>query len=277
MKIMLANPIHCLPVLAATLLMAATLQAESPVKIYIMAGQSNMQGKGAIIYEPFDYPADAGEPQSIVGKSGAIGTKGAYAYLSDTNPERAPVTIARGLGFGALPVTGNRGGTGRWCEPTAIELDDSLAKAGLLEDGATLWMSYVFLVSSEFEHRNGGGTITLRGEDMKEGLGFNAGGRQYETIVILDGKKQERRIASSRPNAPTLVVARITWGKNGENDSFVPFQVGPDLKLPEKEGRHSAPFNIDQAKLSSLVLEGEGQFDEIRVGPTFESVIGRGK
>ena len=50
-----------------------------------------------------------------------------------------------------------------------------------------------------------------------------------------------------------------------------------DLKMPEKEGRHSVPFNIDQTKLSRLVLSGEGQFDEIRVGPTFESVIGQAK
>jgi hypothetical protein len=38
----------------------------------------------------------------------------------------------------------------------------------------------------------------------------------------------------------------------------------------------SVPFNIDQAKLSRLVLSGEGQFDEIRLGPTFESVVGGG-
>ena len=72
------------------------------------------------------------------------------------------------------------------------------------------------------------------------------------------------------------MVGRLTWGKNGENDRFVPFHVGPDLKLPEKEGRESVPFNIDQTKLSRLVLSGEGQFDEIRVGPTFESVVGSG-
>jgi hypothetical protein len=231
---------------------------------------------GAIIYEPFDYPANAGEPQGLLGKGGAIGTKGVYTYLSDKNTDRAAVTIAGGLGFGGLPVTGNRGSTGRWCAPTAIEIDGSLAKAGLLEDGATLWMSYVFLTSSEYEHRTGGGTVTLRSEDMKEGLGFNAAG-QYETVVVVDGKKQARRITASRPNTPMLVVARITWGKDGADDSFVPFQVGPDLKLPAKEGRHSVPFNIDQSKLSRLVLEGEGQFDEIRVGPTYESVIGGGK
>jgi hypothetical protein len=73
-------------------------------------------------------------------------------------------------------------------------------------------------------------------------------------------------------------VGRITWGKDGADDSFVPFpDIGPDLKLPEKEGRHFKPgFNIDQTKLSRLVIGGVGQFDEIRVGPTYESVIGAG-
>jgi len=71
-------------------------------------------------------------------------------------------------------------------------------------------------------------------------------------------------------------VGRIVWGKDGEDDTFVPFHVGPDLKQPEKPGRASAPFNIDQAKLRLLVLQGEGQYDEIRVGPTYESVVGGG-
>ncbi|MDX1565112.1 MAG: hypothetical protein R3236_06885, partial [Phycisphaeraceae bacterium] len=156
-----------------------------------------------------------------------------------------------------------------------IELDDSLRKAGLLEDGATLWMSYVFHVCDQPEHRSGGGIVTLRSADMRQGVGFKAG-RQYETVVVRDGKLKGVRITGSRKNASILVVGRIIWGKDGKEDSFVPFHVGPDLKLPEKEGRHFGSFNIDQSKLSRLVLSGEGQFDEIRVGPTFESVVGGG-
>jgi hypothetical protein len=187
-----------------------------------------------------------------------------------------PATEAEGLSYGALPVTGNRGSTHRWSEGGYIELDDSLNKAGLLKDGATLWMSYVFIAGKGLTHRQGGGIVTLRSADMKEGVGFKASGRQYETAVVLDGKVVPRRITGTRPNTPILVVGRIIWGQDGEDDSFVPFHVGPDLKLPEKEGRASVPFNIDQTKLSRLVLSGEGQFDEIRVGPTFESVVGSG-
>ncbi len=231
---------------------------------------------GALVYEPFDYPGVPGEPQSLAGKGGAHGTKGAYVYLSEKNPERVPATEAEGLSYGALPVTGNRGSTHRWSDGGYIQLDDSLSKAGLLEDGATLWMSYVFVSGTGLEHRQGGGIVTLRSADMKEGVGFQATGRQYETAVVLDGKVMPRRITGTRPNTPTLVVGRIVWGKDGEKDSFVPFHVGPDLQRPEEEGRASVPFNIDQTKLSRLVLSGEGQFDEIRVGPTFESVVGSG-
>lgn len=237
---------------------------------------------GTLFYEPFDYPANADAPQFLTGKGGALGTKGTYVYLSDKNPERAPATLAKGLRYGALPVTGNRGSTNRWSESGYIELDDSLRKAGLLEDGATLWISYVFAAGAEIfpgeDHslRNGGGMITLRSEDMREGIGFKAIGRQYETVVLREGKESAVRIAGIRENSPTLVVGRITWGKDGADDSFVPFpDIGPDLKLPGKEGRHFKPgFNIDQSKLSRLVIGGVGQFDEIRVGPTYESVIG---
>lgn len=251
----------------------------TPATLVINRGPAD--SGGALVYEPFDYPADVGEPQLLTGKGGALGTKGVYVYMSDKSTDRAPATLARGLSYGELPVTGNRGSTHRWSAPAYIELDGSLKKAGLLEDGATVWMSYVFAAGEEIfpgqkhSHRNGGGVVTLRTEDMKQGVGFKAH-RQYETVVVVDGKEKAVRITGTRANTPTLVVGRITWGKDGKDDSFVPFHVGPDLKLPDKPGRPFGSFNIDQSKLSRLVLSGEGQFDEIRVGPTYESVVGGG-
>jgi len=229
----------------------------------------------ALVYEPFDYPADPGKPQSLLGKGGAAGTKGAYYYLSDQKLDRAPAAIAGGLSYGALPVTGNRAAGNRWSAGCAIELDDRLKKVGLLEDGATLWISYVFKASGEIEHRSGPGGFTLRSKDLKEGVGFKASGRQYETAVVLDGKVNGVRITGVR-GAPVLVVGKITWGKDGTDDTFVPYTPGFDLKQPEKYGRAAKPFNIDQTKLSLLVIKQEGHLDEIRVGPTYESVVGGG-
>jgi hypothetical protein len=248
----------------------------TPAELVVNLGP--IDSGGAVIYEPFDYPANEEEAQILNGKSGALGTKGGYVYLAE-KPGREPATLAKSLTFGELPVTGNSGSTHRWSAGAYVELDDSLKKAGLLEDGATLWLSYVFIASSQpkHTHRSGGGVVTLRSADMQEGVGLRGSGRQYETVIVIGGKEKAVRITGTRPNTPILVVARITWGKNGENDSIVPFHVGPDLKLPEKEGRHfKPPVNIDQSKISRLVLSGEGQFDEIRVGATFESVVGRG-
>jgi len=233
----------------------------------------------ALIYEPFDYPADADEPQSLLGKGGATGTQGEYYYLSDQNLERATATIGGGLSYGDLPVTGNRGASHRWSPGCAIALDDSLKKAGLLQDGATLWISYLFYVTREIEHRQGGGTVLLSTEDLKEGVGFTTNTSEYRTAVVVDGQLKGVRVTSVKRETPMLVVGKIVWGKDGEDDIFVPYTPIHNLKQPENHGRsHSriSPFNIDQTKLSLLVLQGEGQFDEIRVGPTYESVVGGG-
>ena len=255
----------------------------SPAQFKMMIGPiTTADAGGALVYEPFNYPARLGELLDLTGKEGPLGTKGSYVYLSEKNPERAPAVLAKGLSFGDLPVNGNRGSTHGWSAEAYIELDDSLQKAGLLEDGATLWMSYLIAKEipsgQEYNKRDGVGTFTLRTEDMQQGIGFDSNGRQYETAVVLDGKVIKRRITSVKGIGATLVVARITWGKDGKDDSFVPFtKIKPNLKLPEKEGRHALPFNIDQTKLKRLVISGGGQLDEIRIGPTYESVIGGSK
>lgn len=48
---------------------------------------------GALVYEPFDYPSDAEVPQSLLGKSGALGTTGAYVTL-DERPKHLPKIVA---------------------------------------------------------------------------------------------------------------------------------------------------------------------------------------
>ena len=93
--------------------------------------------------------------------------------------------------------------------------------------------------------------------------------------MVRDGKVKRWRVTSVL-KAPILVVGKITWGKDGENDTFVPYTPGFDLKQPEKHGRAAKPFNIDQTKISLLVIKQEGTLDEIRVGPTYESVVGGG-
>ncbi len=188
------------------------------------------------------------------------------------------------LRYGNVPVTGNRAQTSTRSSDKrcAIELDGSLAKAGLLKDGATMWMSYV-----SFMPASGGGqnTVTLESDDQKDGIGFLHKEGQFETVVVLDGEVARRRIGPAWKGRIVLMVGKIVWGRDGENDNFYPMWPDQDLKQPTENLtgkyrflREPEAFNIDQTRLNRLVLQqgGENCFDEIRVGPTYESVIGGG-
>lgn len=245
----------------------------TPAKVTVNLGP--IAAGAALVYEPFDYPSDPKNPLSILGKSGAVGTKGAYYSLNKAKPEPASVlAVARGLEFGSLPVMGNCVTVMNQTQGYAIELDGSLEKAWLLKDGATLWFSYVF-----YAHENHGcGSVSLQSEDLKEGVGYGPGHGEFQTVVIKDGKAVGRRIGPLPMMQSTLVVGKLVWGKDGGADSFTPYVPGHDLKQPEKPGRGQLPFNIDQSKLNRLVIQGKnGHLDEIRLGPTYESVVGGGK
>ncbi|MFT5128430.1 MAG: hypothetical protein ACI8W8_002040, partial [Rhodothermales bacterium] len=235
----------------------------------------------ALFYESFHYyPSDFKSPISLLEVEGAPGTVGAYYSLAD-KPQHPPTVITGGGTYGDLPVMGNRGRNnfGKGC---AIKLDDSLKKAGVLKDGATMWMSYVYHLPREERHW---GTVTLQSDDQQHGIGFRHGARQMDTVVILDGEMSRVRIGPATKGAYQLMVGKFVWGEDGENDRFYPMIPGKDLKQPAANVggkrpylREPKPFNIDQAKLNRLVLQ-DGKscsYDEIRIGPSYESVIGGG-
>ena len=84
----------------------------------------------------------------------------------------------------------------------------------------------------------------------------------------------------------TLLVGKFVWGKDGGNDHFYPMLAEQDLKQPAENAPHHKyrylrepeAFNIDQTRLNRLVFQngGNNTFDEIRVGATYESVVGGG-
>ena len=231
---------------------------------------------GALVYEPFDYPASEDDPQSLLGQSGALGTSGTYIAL-DKDTKKMPKIVAGGLGHGAMLVAGNSAeGLDYRSKGSAIELDDSLRKAGLFEDGAEMWIGFLF-----HTHERGRGiNISLQSTDAKEAIGF-LHWNETKSYIYENGKETVRLfVKGMKPNTTYLFVAKMVWGKDGQPDQWIPYFVPDDLKLPEKHGRiFTEPFDIDQKKLTRLVLKGgdASNLDEIRVGPTFESVIGQAK
>jgi hypothetical protein len=243
----------------------------TPAELIVNLGPAD--SVGALLYEPFDYPTSTEEPQSLLGKTGALGTVGEYLAFEE-NPGHFPRIVAGGLSHGALPVAGNCAQANRGIKGAAIDLDDSIKKAGLLEDGATLWMSFLYQIH---QTRGQGARLSLQSADGKEAIGFDHRG-VTNTFIIHDGAEKRRLLVKGvRPATIYYLVCKITWGKDGEPDELLPYHVEKDLKLPEKPGRvFTEPFDIDQSKLSRLVLEGgaTSDVDEIRVGPSFESVLG---
>jgi len=229
---------------------------------------------GALVYEPFNYPADANEPQSLLGKTGALGTTGAYVSL-DGKTDPFPQVAPEGLSLLSIPVAGNRSLANGRSKGCAIELDGSLKKAGLLEDGAEMWIGFLFYTYE----RGRGIDVSLQSADGKEGIGFIHKGNT-ESYVYENGKEiRNLFVKGMKPNTTYLFVAKMEWGKDGEPDQWKPYFVGDGLNLPAKHGRTFKSFNIDQKQLSRLVLRGReaSTLDEIRIGPSYESVIGQGK
>ena len=245
----------------------------TPAELTVNLGPAD--AGGALVYEPFDYPTSAEEPQSLLGKAGVSGTKGEYVSL-DEKPKYLPKVIAGGLSHGALPVAGNCSRANHRSKGCFLDLGGGIKKAGLLEDGATVWISFLYHIH---QTRGQGARVSLQSADGKEAIGFDHRGVTH-TFVIHDGAEKRRLLVKGvRPATIYYFVGKITWGKDGKPDQLLPYHVKQDLKLPERHGRVlTEPFDIDQSKLSRLVLQGGGasDVDEIRVGPTVESVIGSG-
>ena len=185
----------------------------TPAELTVNLGPAD--AGGALLYEPFDYPASAEKPQSLPGEASVPGTNGKYVSLDDV-PKELPRLIAGGLRYGALPVAGNcarihvRGGG------CSIDLDGSIKKAGLLEDGATVWISFLYYIH---QTRGQGVRVSLQSADGKEAIGFDHKGITY-TFNMHDGAEKRRLLVKGVRAATTyFFVGKITWGKDGSPTS----------------------------------------------------------
>ncbi len=166
----------------------------TPVELTVNLGPAD--SGSALVYEPFDYPTSADEPQSLLAKTGALGTVGEYVSL-DEKPRHFPRVVAGGLSHGALPVAGNCSQANHWIKGCAIDLDGSIKKAGLLEDGATVWISFLYHIH---QTRGQGARVSLQSADGKEAIGFDHKG-VTNTFIIHDGAEKRRLLVKGvRPS-----------------------------------------------------------------------------
>jgi hypothetical protein len=256
---------------------------------------------GALVYEPFDYPAGG-----LNGKGGTsdLGFGTVWNANSTTN------VVAASLTYGTLPTTGGSIGNlspsqNRFGGARAVSAS-ALADNGLLDDGATLWFS-VIMGYDVGGNRTNSRLVMVLGDEAMSGNNFayyfpTAGatglGVTLGRFSNLNGKIVATEVRDSTfgasgfggnvfgnegsavlPGTNTsvdyaLVVGKITWGAGSDTiDIYLPdsnMNLGPVHSTLSVNVSQSGYDTISFSRGDKMVM------DEVRFGASFESVIGAG-
>jgi autotransporter-associated beta strand protein len=239
---------------------------------------------GLAVYEPFDTPS-VGNLTGTAG-SGSIGFSGSWSTGVSITTE------ATSLNYGNVPVKGNKVRSVSTNSPGGSRRisTSALAGRGLLDDGATVWMSMMLQGTAYPETgrisialANNGFTydpnIPNDGSQPGSGLGVTVDegvvyAAQYHAAAVgtpLLGNNDSAVAGTLNYHTPRLLVAKITWGATSDKiEVFMPWE---DMLLPAPTSVLTA--NVNQAVFDTLTFSrGHNVFlDELRVGPTYQSVV----
>jgi hypothetical protein len=249
---------------------------------YLVALATLPSAAGPLLYEGFD---DAGSKTS--GNASLAGVKSGTGWAGAWSETRHPMPAVAepGLTFGRLAVKGNavssRGSS--WGHATRAT-GDTLSKAGLLNNGATLWFSVIIDNSAAASGVKNGlalGTGAFSGEDqekMAQGVrGFGLLQSTYGKVAAAywsDGGV----IASDTgkyPTEPVLFIGKIEWGATAEaNETLTVYAPDTDLNLGNPVATLVIPA-VDQSELDTVALltKDNGRMDEIRYGASLQDVM----
>jgi hypothetical protein len=250
----------------------------------IMGLVSSAAQAAPIIYEPF-----AQATGTIGGKAGGTGLNSWTTSGTTVNVVDPPT-----LSYGDLDNTGGQANVvnnaGIWA---AVTTTTALADAGLLDDGATLWFSYVFQKTANggSNEHSGFAFATQRVNPAFNGLNLNAAGEGFgvytnsSNVVASSWSNTTSRVGGgssalqSLGNA-TLVIGKIEWGAtSGDNETLTVYTRALDdiATEPTTGGGVRTVAGFDQTLLNTISFgqrnSGGTQFyDEIRFGATYADV-----
>ena len=259
---------------AATYTVEPTDPGSTPASVQITV--SAAPRGTAVIYEPFDMTAAT----TLNDKPGGIGLDGNWVAGTDVQVTAGSFT------FGTLPTFGNRIVRTTSNGTVSITVGPSLAEAGLLDDGAQLWFSFlcphpnninvspnlVFgtdALSSSTSVGNSGNAIGVR---------INQGTAVQAITCVGGGIVATSATQATLANSEVaLIVGKITWGATpAAVDTIEIYTPGTNLALDTPQ---SATAVLDQSTFNVISSWGNGtapNIDEIRFGATYADVIGQG-
>ncbi len=249
-----------------------------------MAVTATSANAAAIIYESFSQT-----PGDLAGKPGGTGLSGNWSASGNTVDIVNPPT----LNYGDLENAGGQvnlpssGST--WA---AVSTTTALANAGLLNNGGTLWFSYVFqnTTSGGANEQSGFAFATERVNPGASGLNLVAAGDGFGVFV-----RGTAATASSWSNStaraggtgvtlqalgtPSLVIGRIVWGAGvGDNDTLTFWQRALDnIETEPTTGGGVKTAILNQSAFDTISFGqrnsgGLHYYDEIRFGASYSDV-----
>ncbi len=246
-----------------------------------------------LVEESFDYTAG----HNVGGKAGGNGFSAPWEISKDTN-----LIDSGSLYWGALRWSGNRMSPTAWA---AVErsMGTTLANAGLMADGATLWFSYVvdtkdqnmtnldhnFALCSDGFYWTGDVNASYPDRTnltTGEGIGVGGGGggqiqgaywQNNDADAIAERTTTNTSLVlNATTKSRALIVGKIVWGASaGDPETITLYAPGPDLVPGAPILDSWATPALDQSLLNRVGIEwkdNETAIDEIRFGASYAEV-----
>ncbi len=242
-----------------------------------------------VIHEPFAQDAGSinGQPASSFGLTGnwIVGGGSANVVTPSTM-----IFEALEMSDGQVDLLSSGNSNAR------VIISDDLSNAGLLEDGATLWFSFLF------EKESGGGVNEHSGFAFgsshlivaHNGVGLDDEGHAFGFLTRNTSIRVTKWTGTSRQNAgnggtgafslddlntPTLIVGRIEWGEDGDpatEHTITLYKANADLTLGT--GTEWSVDYFDQSTFDTISFAqrnsgGAQTYNEFRFGATAEDVL----
>jgi hypothetical protein len=236
---------------------------------------------GVTVYEGFDC-----KPGYLDGQAGASSVGLSSVWAAGKNTYKA---TAGSFSYAALPAADGKTEVPSWgkkpraSRPLAAGV---LARDGLVSAGKEMWFSVVIGVKKECNRTNGSILFGLM-DSSKDGVsevGFAF--KQGNLLARLNSEEGPGRSTNSSgggitfpPDKPHLVVGHCQWGATDDTPDTVTIYRVLDITrrgpvLLEKPISVMSK-TVNQSTLNTLYFEYNDRFylDEIRIGPTYESVL----
>lgn len=239
----------------------------------------------AIIYEPFGQTSG-----NLNGAAGGTGLSGNWTATTGTGAVSVvnPSTINHG-------DLGNAGGQANLISSASTHASittTALSTAGLLNDGASLWFSFVFMKTSNggTNEHSGFAFGTDRVNPAFNGLnmqnsGFGLGVYTNASSVLASSWSGGSRTGGTGSalqalSTPTLVIGRIDWGATGTDNETLTIWTRALNNIatePTTGGGVRTVAGFNQTALNTISFGqrnsgGTQTYDEIRFGATYQSV-----